>query len=171
MELSKTNLATIFACKKGYKILNGKVFTPKGKELKLADNYKGYPKIAIRLNKKSYTVPIHKIVAYQKFGNAMFDKGVQVRHLNGNKWDFSFDNIEIGTQSDNRQDIPAEKRKEIGYKVNFERRKLSKEQADEIRKTYLFPNGKRKSMLKIAIEYGVSRSAIKNLIHNETYLR
>ena len=40
----------------------------------------------------------------------MFKEGIEVRHLNGNSKDNSFDNIEIGTHSENMMDIPKEKR-------------------------------------------------------------
>lgn len=40
----------------------------------------------------------------------MFEEGIVVRHFNGNPLDNSEDNILIGTQSENMQDIPKEKR-------------------------------------------------------------
>jgi hypothetical protein len=166
---SNTNLATIFAYEKGYRAINGKAFNPKGKEIKLSDNYKGYPKINVYINRKCFTVPIHKLVAYEKFGHAMFGKGIQVRHLNGNKWDFTFENIEIGTQSDNRRDIPIEQRQESGYKSNLKNRKLSQEQVQKIRNDYLSSSKKWGFITKTSIEYNISLTAAKNLIRGKTY--
>lgn len=171
MSLSKTNLLTIYAYEKGYRVVGDKIFNPKGIELKISDNYKGYPKITISIKRKTSTLPIHKLVAYQKFGELMFKKGIQVRHLNGNKYDFSNSNIEIGTQCQNRQDIPIEKRKEIGFKSNFKNRKLSKQQADQIRNNYFSLKNKWGFITRTALEYNISNAAIKNIIYNKTYNR
>jgi hypothetical protein len=171
MELSKTNSLVVFAFEKGYKVIGLKIFNPKGFEIKISDNYKGYPKINISINRKTHTLPIHKLVAYQKFGESMFKKGIQVRHLNGDKYDFSISNIEIGTQSQNRRDIPISTRKQIGYVINLKKRKLSFEDAEEIRKNYFSLKMKYGFIKKMALKYNVSDSAIKNLIKNKTYLR
>ena len=42
--------------------------------------------------------------AYQKFGNLIFQDNIQVRHLNNNSQDNSWDNIEIGTAKENAMD-------------------------------------------------------------------
>ena len=46
-------------------------------------------------------VPAHRLQAYQKFGDKLFEEGIVVRHLDGNPLNNSWDNISIGTQSDN----------------------------------------------------------------------
>lgn len=54
---------------------------------------------------------VHRLQAFQKYGDNLYEPGIVVRHLNGNPLDNSFDNIAIGTLSENRLDIPAEIRK------------------------------------------------------------
>ena len=49
-------------------------------------------------------VKFHHMQAYEKFGDAIFEDGIVVRHLNGDPSDNSWDNIAIGTQSDNMMD-------------------------------------------------------------------
>lgn len=71
-----------------------------------------------RYNNILYRVTVHQLQAFQKFGDKLFEKGIVVRHLNGISSDNSYDNIDIGTQSDNRFDIPEYKRKEISSKAN-----------------------------------------------------
>lgn len=53
---------------------------------------------------------VHRLQAYQKFGDKIFENKIVVRHLNGNYLDNSWDNILIGTFSDNKMDIPKENR-------------------------------------------------------------
>ena len=59
---------------------------------------------------KRIVIQVHKLQAYQKFGNKVFEKGIQVRHLDNNSLNNSWNNIDIGTQSQNMMDIPKEKR-------------------------------------------------------------
>lgn len=53
----------------------------------------------------SYPLKVHRLQAFQKYGELLFEKGVQVRHLNNIQCDNSIDNIEIGSQSQNQLDI------------------------------------------------------------------
>ena len=54
-----------------------------------------------------YPVPVHRLQAFQKFGDAMFEPGIVVRHLDGDSTNNRPDNILIGTGSDNAMDRPA----------------------------------------------------------------
>lgn len=95
---------------RGYRIdENGDVFSPSMK-LNLMKNAGVYLFFTIRVNEKCYKVMAHRFQAYFKYGDNMFEKGIVVRHLNGNSMDNSIDNIAIGTQSDNMMDIPKELR-------------------------------------------------------------
>lgn len=95
----------------------------------------------------------HRLQAYTKFGDALFEDGVKTRHGEGGPLDNSWDNINIGTHSDNVRDIPAKERR----RSSMLRAKLSDEQILEIRamreETGL-------SYAKIAKKYGVSRFTI-----------
>jgi hypothetical protein len=95
----------------GYTInKNGSIFNPKGKLIKTCVSG-NYLKVGLRiLSYESYSLKIHKIQAYQKYGDAIFKKGIVVRHKDGNSLNNSWDNILIGTQSDNMMDIPKEQR-------------------------------------------------------------
>jgi hypothetical protein len=67
---------------------------------------KGYVYISMRLEDRYLRVGAHRLQTYKKFGDSMFKPGIVVRHLDGNPGNNSWDNIEIGTHSDNMQDIP-----------------------------------------------------------------
>ena len=69
-----------------------------------------YKEISIRIENKVYNVKVHRLQAYQKYKEELFKKGIEVRHLNGNSLDNSYDNIVIGTHSENMLDKPKELR-------------------------------------------------------------
>ena len=97
---------------------------------------RGYPVISIPTggSRGRYPIKVHRLAAYQKFGDKLFEKGMQVRHLNGNKLDFSFENIELGTGKENCQDIPKEQRVRASKIAHtFMKRSISFELACKIR--------------------------------------
>ena len=59
----------------------------------------------------------HRLQAYQKFGNKIYEEGMVVRHLDGNPLNNNWDNIEIGTDYDNHMDIPSEVRMNVAIKA------------------------------------------------------
>lgn len=80
---------------------SGKIIPPKlyGKQR--------YPSTSINLNVGNKTIgsfPFHKFVAFQKYGTSAFEKGVHVRHLDGNVFNLSYDNIVLGSAKDNEAD-------------------------------------------------------------------
>lgn len=107
--------------KKGYSIDNqGKIKSPRNNELNGVIN-RGYHFFKIRIDSKVIATKIHRIQAYKKFGNKIFEKGIQVRHLNDNGLDNSWDNIEIGNQSENMMDRKPELRLKVA--INASRKK------------------------------------------------
>ena len=113
MKVSKKVLEEFF--EKEYHISKeGKIYNDQGVELKgWSDG--GYLRIGLRI--KDYNIPksakVHILQAYQKFGDKIFEEGIVVRHLNGNSLDNSWDNILIGSYSDNRLDMEKNLRSEL----------------------------------------------------------
>ena len=104
--MSKGNIALMELITRGYSVTDaGYVKNPNGDILKGYLNG-GYLKITVRIAEKSYSVPIHRLQAYRKYGEAIFEKGIHVRHFNGTPQDNSVGNILIGSASDNHMDIP-----------------------------------------------------------------
>lgn len=102
---------------RGYSInKDGQCFNPKGKLIKGRISTGGYYNSAVRVDKKYTPFYFHRFVAYTKFGDKIYEKGIEVRHLDGNSKNNKWDNIEIGTRRDNFLDIPAERRME--YALN-----------------------------------------------------
>lgn len=112
--LSKKNILIIEAFEDGYDInRKGYLVRKNGtikSEFKLGKN--GYLLVSLRLLTDSRgKVLIHKLQAYKKFGNRMFKEGIVVRHLDGNPLNNSWENIQIGTPTQNQMDITPEERK------------------------------------------------------------
>ena len=120
----------------GYKIdKNGVCYSKSGKILKGTINRSsGYIMISIRLDNKTIKVSIHRLQAYQKYGEEMYVKGIEVRHLNGIRTDNFYDNIKIGTSSENKFDIPIEIRL---YKSSNANKKYSNIIVNEIKECYI----------------------------------
>ena len=135
------------AYNRGYRIdKDGNAISPSGKKLSIRVDGKDYQTIGIRINRMLYSVPCHRLMAYQKFGDLMFSVDC-VRHLNGNHRDNSYDNIEIGTMSDNMMDIP----KEIRVKSAISATTIKHGNVLEIREYYNICNSYKKTMEKFNI--------------------
>jgi hypothetical protein len=86
----------------------------------------GYYVTSIRIDGKYTKIKAHRLQAFQKFGDEMFKPRIQVRHLNANKLDFSYENIEIGTPSQNMMDKPKEERLKSALNATSSVRKYDK---------------------------------------------
>lgn len=101
----------IEAFNRGYRVASGgSVLGKQVSKLSTPINSAGYYFFSIRKGSKKYVIQVHRLQAFQKYGMQLFDTAIVVRHLNGNPLDNSYDNIVIGTQSDNMLDIPEEVR-------------------------------------------------------------
>lgn len=104
------NKAIVLAVKKGYHVdCNGNVFYKNKQRVlnktKASNGRLGFKvRVLIKGENKLFTIPVHRLVAYQKFGNKIFKKNVHVRHLDGNHLNNKIDNIQIGTPSQNEMD-------------------------------------------------------------------
>lgn len=124
------------AWEKGYYVNGlGEAYSKWGIKLKL-NLSKGYYTFTIRVGLKTRRVRVHRLQAYQKFKDKIYESNIVVRHLNGNSLDNSFNNIGIGTQVDNAIDRPKEDRLKHGRFAAFFNVKYSKELTDEIKEFY-----------------------------------
>lgn len=106
----ETNIYKI-AKERGYRIdCDGNVYSKRMKLNPMKMCATNYLFFSVKINGKSEKVMVHRFQAYAKYGDKAFEKGIVVRHLNGDSLDNSLDNIAIGTQSDNMMDIPRDLR-------------------------------------------------------------
>jgi hypothetical protein len=112
--MNKQEQITRSSKEKGYSVdKDGKVLNKDGKIISLSKNNKGqgYLSFNIRINGSNPTRSfVHRLQAFQKYGDIIFKEDVVVRHLDGISTNNSYDNIGIGSFSDNMLDIPKEKR-------------------------------------------------------------
>ena len=116
--MSKLNIFLLEAYKRGYRVsLCGSHITFHGKKIKQKDiSNTGYPRISIRIGLEIKGIAWHRLQAYQKYKNLLFEQGIVVRHVNSIKTDCSYDNILIGTMKDNNMDKTKEDR--LKYSLN-----------------------------------------------------
>ena len=166
MELSVTNKSVKFAYDKGYRVDEKGNVWYNGKQRKLCDNWgrtggKLYYSFCVRNDEgKPKNVLVHKLQAYQKFGEKIFENGIVVRHLNDNSLDNTYANIEIGTQQDNSMDIPSERRlSHAKHAASFQ----IKYDADEIKKYHEKSKSYAKTMSKFNI---TSKGTLYHILNN-----
>lgn len=115
--MTKHNVMIRRAVSQGYSVdKDGNVFGPTGRKRKLKkETRRGrtYYKfnVAIPRSKSCYAVAVHRLIAFLKYGEAALKAGIVCRHLNDVSLDNSWDNIAIGSISDNALDRLAEDRK------------------------------------------------------------
>jgi len=114
-------------------------------------NRQGYQKIQITLDGKCKEVFTHRIQAFKKFGRKMYEKGIQVRHLNDIKIDNSWENIELGTAKDNYYDRGKKSIQESQKRATQASIKYSKELIEQAKEYYKETNNLKATAKKFNI--------------------
>jgi hypothetical protein len=109
--MSKNNEAVKAAWNKGYRVQpDGSVLSKLGKTRKLKTQKQDrsgnllYYFFNVKLGCMSFPVAVHRLQAFQKFGEKIFEEGVIVRHLDGDGLNNTWDNIALGDNHDNHMD-------------------------------------------------------------------
>lgn len=166
--LSMTNRALLYAHSRGIHVRDdGEIIGIRGLRKKQL-NTSGYYRITVScgpLGVDRQPVRVHRLQAYQIYGDVIFEEGCQVRHLDSNSRNNKPDNIGIGTQSQNMFDRPAELRKEYALNAASFKRKLSNEQVAELRR-----KRKEGALLKhLVAEYGISKGNVSDIVNGKLY--
>ena len=149
------------AYEKGYRVTKeGQLLNPKGIKIGSVGSA-GYENLGFNINKKFTSISTHRLQAYQKYGDKLYEDGIVVRHLNGNALDNSWDNISIGTQRDNILDIPKEKRKRDTSKANKLSIKYPKEFVLKLKREY----NEIKNYSELGRKYNINTGIVWNLIN------
>lgn len=87
--------------KRGYSVTSdGRVIKPDGKQAKTWPR-NGYQVFS---GTKHHKCKVHRLQAWQNFGDKIYQPGIVVRHLDGNPNNNSAENITIGTDTQNAMD-------------------------------------------------------------------
>lgn len=168
--LSINQEALILAYEKGYRVENGNVISCRNKIVKLGKDTTGYFVFYFRFPAKIYkrktiNIKVHRLVAYQKFGKKIFEDGVVVRHLDGNKLNNLDENIGIGSQSDNMMDKTKEARLQHSLLATVKNRKFTDEQIKLIREDHKIHKMTYPEIMK---KWEItSKSSLSYMINNE----
>ena len=165
--LIKSNKVIIEAYNKGYRVSNnGNLVNSIKGIVKTIIQKNGYKKFTIKSKEYGrYTVHCYRLQAYQKYGMEMFEDGICVRHLNGNSLDDSYDNIAIGTHSDNMMDIPKDVRVAKAMKAGAVNRRFTDKQVQEI----LIDRENGYTYKALCEKYDTSKSTLSYLFNHALY--
>jgi len=155
------------ALEKGYKITEeGVVIGPSGEQVKTRPGRDDYPRFTVRnRDGKARPLDVHRLAALQWFGDALYEPGIETRHLNGNINDFSRSNIAIGTKGQNQMDkTPEMRRSQANHAASFVR-KLTPAQVANLRAD----REQGASYDELRLKYGVAKSTISYVVNNKTY--
>jgi len=147
----------------GYRVdEEGRVFSPSGRQLSLSADRDGYPRFSVKLSDGLVRgVFVHRLAAYQLFGEAMFEPGIEVRHKNGKVSESGTSNILIGTHSQNMQDVDPEVRRRVAGRAA---RKLTDEQVAQLRSD----RAAGMKYVDLCAKYGLRKSTISYIVRGIT---
>lgn len=168
---SKTYDAVIYAYERGYRVTDdGILLNPDGSTRRLNKCPSSfYPTITVYKDGGKYSVVVHKLAAYCFYGDAAFEKGKHVRHLNSEVFDISRSNLVMGTPKENIGDQPEEVRLLTMRKARDAAKKVLRiftdDQVRDIRKQ--MESGVRG--IDLARQFGVHKQTIYNINNRKRY--
>jgi len=130
--------------------------------LKLCCGKDGYYRISLWKNNKCISTTIHSIVLLAFKGAR--EKGMIIRHLDGDIHNNKPENLRYGTQKENEVDKLNHGKRAYGDKVYNS--KITIEQA-----IYIYENRGKKTQKVLALELNISKSTVNNLWRGETWVR
>ena len=143
--LQKTLVETF---EKGYRVRNGIAYRHDGYAMSSIKDRNGYLFFKPTKNTPVY---IHRLVAYEKYEDQIFDPNIEVRHLDGNLKNNNHDNISLGDHSRNMMDQPKEQRIARAKHASSFRRKFTDEQEQEIKEYYNYTKSYKETMGEFGI--------------------
>ena len=149
---------------KGYRVLeDGQVRSPFGVTRVLDADTAGYSRFTVKCSDGCIRgIPVHKLAAYQRYGEGAFASGLEVRHLDNDHTNNALTNIGIGTHSQNLMDAPAEVRRQRAYHASP--KKLSEAQVQSL----LEDRAGGMTYKELGMKYGIVKSSISYIIHSRS---
>jgi hypothetical protein len=166
--MNESNFYIVEAYNKGYRVIKGQVYNPKGMVLSLRETDSGYLDFGYyRKGKGKIRLRIHRLVAYQKYGIDMFKEGIECRHSDGDSRNNTDDNVLIGSHSQNMMDRPKKVRLAqslIACEAAKEKTiKYSNEEVEKIKEMY----NETKSYKKVMEAFSITSKGTLHYIINK----
>ena len=100
IDTRQIKMAEKIAYEKGYRIIDGKIITPSGKIINgsIKGGYLQFGGLHTRIDKGKYTqstIKVHRLLAYQIYGDAIYDGIIHVEHIDSNKLNNIESNIRL----------------------------------------------------------------------------
>lgn len=157
-----------------YEIRDGEVVVigRRGHPLKLFER-SGYLQFGVPYQGRSRNAFVHRLVARVKFGEAIYQPGVEVRHLDGNSYNNLPYNIALGSRRANILDRPKASRVESARiasragasKGGRARRKLTPDQVVSLRAE----RAQGATYAVLMEKYGLSKSGVAGIVKKRRY--
>lgn len=158
------------AHEKGYRVTkSGRVVGLRGGYRKLTESAEGrtrYYRFNVADDRgKRIPIPVHRLAAYQLFGERSMREGIETRHLDGNSLNNRLSNLQLGSPTANRLDEPARVRKQrASHAASFTRRLTSK-QAAQLRKD----RRRGLSYADLSEKYDLHFSTVSDIVNGRLY--
>lgn len=167
--MSKAQEILIEAYNIGYRVTERGVVHIKGDILKQFQSHgtNGYLRFHMKSEhlpkRRRYAIMTHRLGGYQKFGEKIFEKDQEVRHLDGNMLNNKLENLGIGTHSENMRDRSKKDLKEHAIKAASKLRTRSDDEVKNIRDDY----GRGLGYKALMEKYNISSKATLHYILND----
>lgn len=167
--MGKLNNMIVAAYRKGYRVQDNKLFSFTGKVLSLCKNNSGYFKAWCVIGDLATSLYVHKLAAYQKYGDLIFLPGMTVRHLDGDSSNNYLSNIAIGTMSENKLDMSYEKRYLAALAGNRESVKYTRKYPDFVVECILSDRKSGYTYKDLCHKYQIPKSTLSWMLNKSKY--
>ena len=140
---------------------NGQVISPLGFALSSAINGGGYPYVTLHYNKRKFNKMIHRLLAIAYLPNP--ENKPQVNHIDGNKLNYSLDNLEWVTQFENMQHSVV-----TGLSPKGERSYLAKLTEEDVKDISVL-HSQGVSCEELSKQFGITPGGISGILSGRTW--
>lgn len=126
----------------------------------------GYARFTVRYSQDStFTTAVHRLVALELYGEALYAEGIEVRHRDGNSLNNRHNNILLGTRSDNAMDKTPETRLRQARTASAKLHSLTNEQVLNL----VADRRAGASYKDLCQKYGICKSLVSYIMSGRTY--
>ena len=167
--MTKARRALIYATERGYRVTNdGRVIGPSGRERALSKGTNGRLHFNIRWpfgekKRETATIYVHRLAAYQMFGERLFRDDLEVCHLDNNPLNNAKSNLILGTRRTNMSHRTPETLKRVLNAASQGRRALSDEQVAALREE----RRQGATYKALMAKYGIAKSTLWGILNGK----